>query len=76
MDKNEFKKKLGLKIKMKRLEAEISQESLANSANFSLPFISDIECGKKGISLYYFIKLANVLKFNLDEFFAEFSNLE
>ena len=76
MDKIEFRKKLGLKIKLKRLEANLSQEDIATKANFSLPFISDVECGKKGISLYYFLKLANVLKLDLSVFLQEFVNLK
>lgn len=76
MNKIEFKKKLGLKIKMKRLEVDLSQEDIAVKANFSLPFVSDVECGKKGISLYYFIKLAKVLNLDLNDFLGEFSELE
>lgn len=76
MNKIEFRKKLGLKIKMKRLEANLGQEDIATNAAFSLPFISDVECGKKGISLYYFLKLAKVLNLDLNEFLKEFTNLE
>ena len=76
MNKIEFRKKLGLKIKLKRLELELSQEDISTRANFSLPFVSDIECGKKGISLYYFIKLAKVLGLDFNSFLNEFDNLE
>lgn len=76
MDKKEFSKVLGLKLKIKRIEKHIKQEEIAVKANFSLPFISDIECGKKGISLYYFIKLAKALKLDLNEFLEEFKELE
>lgn len=76
MDKKEFSKVLGLKLKIKRIEKRMKQEEIAGTANFSLPFISDIECGKKGISLYYFLKFANALKLDLNEFLAEFKELE
>ena len=76
MNKKEFNKVLGLKLKIKRIEKYMKQEEIAEKANFSLPFISDIECGKKGISLYYFIKLAKVLNLDLNEFLEEFKDLE
>lgn len=76
MNKKEFNKVLGLKLKIKRIEKYMKQEEIAEKANFSLPFISDIECGKKGISLYYFIKLAKVLNLDLNEFLEEFKELE
>ena len=76
MNKIDFRKKLGLKIKVKRLESELSQDDLATRANFSLAFLSDVECGKKGVSLYYFIKIAKVLDINLNDFFKEFVDLE
>lgn len=76
MNKKEFAQELGLKIKIKRIEKRMNQEELAEKANFSLPFTSDVECGKKGISLFYFLKLARVLELNLDEFLSEFKNLD
>jgi transcriptional regulator with XRE-family HTH domain len=76
MNKKEFSKVLGLKIKIKRIEKRMSQEELAEKAVFSLPFTSDVECGKKGISLYYFLKLAKVLDLNLSEFLKDFTKLE
>lgn len=76
MDKKEFSKVLGLKLKIKRIEKQMKQEEIAEKANFSLPFISNIECGKKGISLYYFLKFARALKLDLNEFLAEFKELE
>lgn len=76
MDKKEFAKDLGLRIKIKRLEAHLSQEEIAESANFSLPFVSDVECGKKGISLYYFLKLAKVLKIDMNDFLERYVDLE
>ncbi|MFA7659549.1 MAG: helix-turn-helix transcriptional regulator [Candidatus Gastranaerophilaceae bacterium] len=76
MNKKEFSKALGLKIKIKRIEKYMSQEELATKANFSLPFTSDVECGKKGISLYYFIKLAKALELDLNNFLEDFTELE
>ncbi len=76
MNKSEFVETLGLKLKIKRIEARMSQEEIAEKANFSLPFVSNVECGKKGISLYYFLKLAKVLEINLSEFLKDFTELE
>jgi len=76
MNKKDFRKKLGLKLKIKRMETDLSQDDIATKANFSLAFLSDVERGKKGVSLYYFIKLAKVLDLDLNDFFAEFSGLE
>ena len=76
MDKKEFAKDLGLRIKIIRLEAHLSQEEIAESATFSLLFVSDVECGKKGISLYYFLKLAKVLKIDMNDFLERYVDLE
>jgi len=43
----------------------LSQEKLAEKADLSTNFISDIECGKVNISLDALVRIANALKVTL-----------
>lgn len=69
MLKDEFLKELGLQIKIQRLRQKISQEKLAELSDCSMSYIGFIERGEKSISLYNFLKIAKVLKLNLNDFF-------
>ena len=69
MIKDEFLKELGLQIKMQRLRQKISQEKLAELSDCSMSYIGFVERGEKSISLYNFLKIANVLNLNLNDFF-------
>lgn len=53
---------VGNKIKERRKEKGISQGQLADMAGVSLPYISDIENGKKNISISILMSIAEVLE--------------
>ncbi len=72
MDKDNFIKELGFKIKVERMKQKISQEKLAEMADCSLSYIGFIERGEMSLSLYNFIKIASALKLDLDSFLEEF----
>ncbi len=72
MEKDEFKKEIGFKIKIARMRQKISQEKLAEMADCSLSYIGFVERGEMSLSLYNFLRIASVLKLNLDEFLKEF----
>jgi len=58
---------LGIRIKRKRLEMNLTQECLAELAKISTPYMGQIERGEKGLSLENFVNIANALKCSTDE---------
>ena len=61
--------KFGLKIKSLREQKEYSIEYLANIANIDRTYISDIEKGKRNVSLLIIEKLSKALEVNIQELF-------
>ena len=59
------------RIRKKRMEQGISQQELANMANFSQSFLANVESGKKKPSVVTIIRLAEALNVNPREFFPE-----
>ena len=72
MDKKEFLDKYGLNLKIERIKNRLTQEELAEKANCTAVHIGYIERGLKCPTLYQFLKIAKILKINLNEFFKEF----
>lgn len=72
MEKSEFKKEIGFKIKVARMRQKISQEKLAEMADCSLSYIGFIERGEMSLSLYYFVKISSVLHLDINDFLKEF----
>jgi transcriptional regulator with XRE-family HTH domain len=64
-----LKEKFGHKIKSLRENKEYSIEYLANIANIDRTYISDIEKGKRNVSLLIIEKLAKALEVNIQELF-------
>lgn len=64
-----LKEKFGHKIKSLREKKEYSIEYLANIANIDRTYISDIEKGKRNVSLLIIEKLAKALEVNIQELF-------
>lgn len=64
-----LKEKFGHKIKSLREQKEYSIEYLANIANIDRTYISDIEKGKRNVSLLIIEKLAKALEVNIQELF-------
>lgn len=58
---------LGIKIKRKRLEMNLTQESLAEMAKISTAYMGQIERGEKRLSLDNFVNIANALNCSTDE---------
>lgn len=65
----DLKEKFGLKIRMLRELKGYSIEYLANIANIDRTYISDIEKGKRNISLLIIEKLAKALEVKIQELF-------
>lgn len=64
-----LKEKFGRKIKFLREQKEYSIEYLANIANIDRTYISDIEKGKRNVSLLIIEKLSKALEVNIQELF-------
>lgn len=59
---------VGNKIRERRNFLKVTQENLANDINVSASFISDIENGRRKMSLETIIKISIALKTSLDYF--------
>ena len=57
---------MGQRIKESRLKLGLTQEQLAEIVNLSVPHLSKVENGHKGLSLDTAAKLANALDFSID----------
>lgn len=57
---------IGSRIREIRLKKNMSQEKLAESANFSVTHVSHIETGSTKLSVMALIKIANALEVNAD----------
>lgn len=66
---NDLKENFGNKIKALREQKEYSIEYLANIANIDRTYISDIEKGKRNVSLLIIEKLSKALEVNIQELF-------
>lgn len=67
MDESAELKRIGQRIRDARIAKNMSQADLAFEAGVSLPHISDIELGKKKMSILTFSRLISVLKVSADE---------
>ena len=67
----DIKKKFGKNLKRLRLENEISQESLALSADLDRTYIPSIEKGERNVSITVVEKLANALNVQISELFKD-----
>ncbi|HOP07468.1 MAG TPA: XRE family transcriptional regulator [candidate division Zixibacteria bacterium] len=61
----------GEKIKALRLACDLTQEELANRADLSKGFISQLENGQTSIQIDYLADILEVLGVSLSEFFSE-----
>lgn len=64
---DEFLKKLGSRIKILRVAQGLSQAQLADSINMSARYLSEVEAGKRNISIYFLKLLAERLSIPLSE---------
>ena len=59
-------KEIGLRIKEIRKQKNMSQQTLSEQANISLPQISDYECGKVRMQVASLAKIAEALQVSTD----------
>ena len=62
---------VGLRIKKARKKADMSQEELANKADLSTHFISNIENGSRKMSLETLVGIANALSVSADDLLCD-----
>lgn len=57
---------LGARVKQARMDRNMSQVDLAEAANLCVPYVGDIERGKKCFSVDKLVRLAQVLQVSTD----------
>lgn len=57
---------LGMRIRQTRIEKNMSQMELAEVCGLSVPYVSDIERGKKCFSVDIFLRIAQALHISTD----------
>ena len=71
-----IKLKVGNRIRELRKELGISQEALANKAEIDRTYVTDVENGRRNISIENLEKLVNALEVNLKDFFDNSNFIE
>lgn len=66
-----IKEQIGFKIKKLRVEKGFSIEYFANIANIDRTYISDIEKGKRNVSIEILEKILNALETDFPTFFND-----
>ena len=66
-----IKEKFGQKVKILREEKGLSIENLANISNVDRNYISDIEKGKRNVSIEIIEKIINGLESDCETFFND-----
>ena len=64
----------GQTVRKIRLSKDISQEKFADMCDLHRTYISDIELGKRNVSLENIGKIANALGISISELFQEVEN--
>ena len=66
---DDLKKQFGMRLRLLRIQQQMTQEQLAAAANISVDFLSLIERGKSSPSFANLEKLARALKVPVQELF-------
>ncbi len=66
LENSAFHRLLGKKLKAARVKAGLSQEETARLVGINRAYLSQLECGKRSVSLILACRLAQVLEFSLD----------
>jgi transcriptional regulator with XRE-family HTH domain len=66
----DIKDKVGQRIKELRHELGLSQEALANKAEVDRTYVTDVENGRRNISVELLEKLITALEVSFQDFFA------
>ena len=64
-----IKQKVGQRIKELRKELELSQEALALKAEVDRTYVTDVENGRRNVSLEIMERLIKALEVSISEFF-------
>ena len=62
---------IGLRIKIARIKARMSQQALAERTDFSVAHISNIETGNTKLSLPALLNIANTLSVSVDQLLCD-----
>jgi transcriptional regulator with XRE-family HTH domain len=65
----DIKLKVGQRIKELRKKLELSQEALANEAEVDRTYMTDVENGRRNISVEVLERIVGALKVSYSEFF-------
>jgi transcriptional regulator with XRE-family HTH domain len=72
---SEFFKKIGLKIKLLRIERKISQQDLAAACNFEKSNLARIESGRTNPTVATLLKICQILDVPISQLF-DFEDIE
>ena len=61
----------GKAVRKLRMKKKISQEDFADKCGLHRTYISDVELGKRNVSLENIERIANALEISLSDFFRE-----
>ena len=76
MMKSEILLKYGQVVRKIRLEKGISQETLADLSGLHRTYMSDVELGKRNVSLENIDRIANALEVSISEIFKQIESGE
>ncbi len=65
----DIKHKVGQRIRELRKQLELSQEALANEAEVDRTYVTDVENGRRNVSLEILERLIKALRVSFTEFF-------
>ncbi len=74
--KSEILLKYGQVVRKIRLEKGISQETLADLSGLHRTYMSDVELGKRNVSLENIDRIANALEVSISEIFRQIESGE
>jgi len=67
MNRKESKKEMGKLLKIQLIKIGLPQKALAKTCGVPASIVSEWACGRRDISLKYFIRLPNILNCSLDD---------
>lgn len=63
---NDYKKEMGMRIRVRRKKLLLTQEEIAEQLGISVKHFSEVERGLTGLSIENLVKLSNILGLSLD----------
>jgi len=65
----DIKEKVGLRVRQLRKKLELSQEALALNADVDRTYVTDVEAGRRNVSVEILERLIKALNVSVTEFF-------